>query len=94
MDDDADAAEDVLGSDVWLEDAAPIGELVQTALWTDGRPNLVLVSLDLTAWNAVVQTKGSLRLGPSWEQGLSLRPMAQPYAVPLEPNQPVRPKLN
>jgi len=91
---DQDPSGCTLGSDVWLEDTAPIGELVQTALGTDGRPNLVLVSLDLTAWNAVVQTKGSLRLGPSWEQGLSLRPMAQPYAVPLEPNQPVRPKLN
>ena len=91
---DQDPSSVPLGADVWLDDSAPIGELVQTAVGTDGRPNLVLVSLDLTAWNAVVQTNGSLKLGASWEQGLVLRPMDQPYAVPLEVNQPVRPKLN
>lgn len=91
---DQDPSACPLGSDVWLDGTAPIGELVQTAVGTQGRPNLVLVSLDLTAWNTMVQNAGSLRLGPTWEQGLTLRPMAQPYAVPLEPNQPVRPKLN
>jgi folate-binding protein YgfZ len=91
---DQDPSNVPLGSDVWLDEAAPTGELVQTAVGTDGRPHLVLVSLDLTAWKTVVQTKGSLRLGASWAQGLTVEPMDQPYAVPLELNQPVRPKLN
>jgi folate-binding protein YgfZ len=91
---DQDPSDCPLGADVWLDDTAPIGELVQTAVGTDGRPNLVLVSLDLTAWKTAIQNKASLRCGTSWSQGLTLHAMDQPYAVPLEPNQPVRPKLN
>lgn len=91
---DQDPSDCPLGTDVWLDETGPIGELVQTAMGTDGRPHLVLVSLDLTAWKTVVQNKASLRCGASWSEGLTLHPMDQPYAVPLEPNQPVRPKLN
>jgi tRNA-modifying protein YgfZ len=91
---DQDPSACPLGSDVWLDETAPVGELVQTAAGTEGRPNLVLVSLDLTAWKTVVQDKASLSCGTSWAQGLTLHAMDQPYAVPLEPNQPVRPKLN
>lgn len=91
---DQDPSDCPLGTDVWLEESAPIGELVQTAVGTGGRPHLVLVSLDLTAWKTVVQNKASLRCGTSWAQGLTLHATDQPYAVPLEPNQPVRPKLN
>ena len=91
---DQDPSACPLGADVWLDETAPIGELVQAAAGTDGRPHLVLVSLDLTAWKTVVQGKSGLRCGTSWAQGLTLHAMDQPYAVPLEPNQPVRPKLN
>jgi folate-binding protein YgfZ len=84
-----------LGSDVWLSPEAPIGELVQMAADPEGRIHLVLVSLDLVAWKAATEAGEALWLGgDSAGQGISLRPLEQPYPVPLEPNQPVRPKLN
>ncbi len=83
-----------LGSDIWLTSEAPIGELVQTAADPEDRVHLVLVSLDLAAWKAATEAGEAMWLGgDSAGQGIRLRPLEQPYAVPLEPNQPVRPKL-
>jgi folate-binding protein YgfZ len=83
-----------LGSDTWLSPEAPIGELVQTAADPEGRVHLVLVSLDLAAWKVATEAGQALWLGgDSAGQGIRLRPLEQPYPVPLEPNQPVRPKL-
>jgi folate-binding protein YgfZ len=91
---DQDPTSCALGSDVWLNPEAPLGELVQTASDPNGKAHLVLVSLDLGAWKAVAQSGEALRLGEEPAgQGIALRPVDQPYPVPLELNQPVRPKL-
>ena len=68
----------------------PVGELVQSAV---GESTLALVSIDLAAWRACLEAAGQLVAGTSPQNGLGLQPLPQPYSVPLEISQPVRPKL-
>lgn len=69
---------------------SPVGELVQSAV---GESTLALVSIDLAAWRACLEAAGQLVVGTSQQNGLILQPLPQPYSVPLEISQPVRPKL-